>query len=122
MENFPSIRILKTKEGKTTMEKTINRNVTFYVRSENYEKLLKLRNNEQIGEFSNWALKEKFDEFLKEKGEQYNILFKSSDTYCIECGKSMQLYEHNYGTQDIPVCIHCYNEVNNKKVIDNMKK
>ena len=29
---------------------------------------------------------------------------------CIECGKEMDETEHNYGTEDMLVCIHCYND------------
>jgi len=29
---------------------------------------------------------------------------------CIECGKEMDLMEHNYGTDEILVCTHCYND------------
>lgn len=27
---------------------------------------------------------------------------------CAECGKEMDDMEHNYGTEDILICIHCY--------------
>lgn len=29
---------------------------------------------------------------------------------CFECGKKMTDLEHNYGTEDFLVCIHCYND------------
>lgn len=35
------------------------------------------------------------------KKEENNIDF------CVECGKEMTDMEHNYGTKDTLVCIHC---------------
>lgn len=31
---------------------------------------------------------------------------------CTECGKPMDATEHNYGTEDLLVCIHCLNDGN----------
>ena len=29
---------------------------------------------------------------------------------CVECKKEMDDMEHNYGTPDMPCCIHCFAE------------
>lgn len=38
-----------------------------------------------------------------------SLVFKDVEN-CVECGKEMNDLEHNYGTDTIPVCIHCYND------------
>ena len=39
------------------------------------------------------------------KAEQTDI-----EISCFECGKDMDDMGHNYGTEDILVCIHCYQD------------
>ena len=29
---------------------------------------------------------------------------------CVECNKEMDDMEHNYGTEDMPCCIHCFQD------------
>jgi len=36
--------------------------------------------------------------------------FGQKEVCCSECGKSMDATEHNYGTDEILVCIHCYHD------------
>ncbi len=50
-------------------------------------------------------------------GKNFSILFQGTlkqfektDETCAECGKEMDVSEHNYGTEDILVCTHCYHD------------
>ena len=35
---------------------------------------------------------------------------KQAQEKCIDCGKPMDEMDHNYGTDEYSVCIHCYND------------
>lgn len=39
--------------------------------------------------------------------------FENGAPRCVTCGKEMDETEHNYGTEDILTCIHCYNDAQN---------
>jgi len=40
---------------------------------------------------------------------------KQAQEHCIDCNKKMTEMDHNYGTEDYLVCIHCYNEAQEVK-------
>ena len=40
---------------------------------------------------------------------------------CAECGKEMNDLEHNYGTEEIMICLHCENDTNEIKEMLNIR-
>jgi len=51
-------------------------------------------------------------ELWKREREQKNISSNLPviSSVCASCGKEMDEVEHNYGTDEILCCIHCYND------------
>lgn len=48
---------------------------------------------------------------LKTIVEEYT---NNGDNLCASCGKPMDGMEHNYGTEEILTCIHCFTDAQNK--------
>ena len=44
------------------------------------------------------------------KSADYNISSRNTDSICSNCEEAISEADKNYGTPELPTCIHCYHE------------